>query len=463
MSGKILVVDPITTNRLILKVKLSSAQYNVITAANGEEALSLCFKEQPDLVLMDVQLQDVNGVDVCRAIKENIASRDILIVLLTTVNDNAIRLDGLQAGADDFLYKPIDEVTLLARVRSLLRNGNTISELGLKKTTYAELGFYEPEEIFHKQAEITIVGASDNQSAKWKEIIGSTLSDKINIASKHSVLNNQNKRKVPDVFVIAIDIESTNDGLRLMSDLRSRSAFRHSALIMVLPRSDSERAATALDLGAWDICYEPFLADEIGVRVLAQMARKRRADKLRLSLGDSLQMALFDPLTGFYNRRYGLNQLNRIAAESKRNKEETIISMIDIDHFKRVNDTYGHKMGDMVLSRLAEVMRKMMRKDDFICRIGGEEFLVVMSNTTMDEALEMSEKLRQKISQTEFEASDDRTIKITASFGIAELSAFGFNIDDALSSVDNALYRAKFRGRNCISTLPNDQRNEGVV
>ena len=137
--------------------------------------------------------------------------------------------------------------------------------------------------------------------------------------------------------------------------------------------------------------------------------------------------------------------------------------MIDIDHFKRVNDTYGHKMGDMVLSRLAEVMRKMMRKDDFICRIGGEEFLVVMSNTTMDEALEMSEKLRQKISQTEFEASDDRTIKITASFGIAELSAFGFNIDDALSSVDNALYRAKFRGRNCISTLPNDQKNEGVV
>lgn len=454
MTGRILIVDDVATNRLVLKVKLAAAHYEVLVAENGTEALRMCHDHQPDLVLMDVMMPDTSGVNVCRDLKDNPATHDIPVILFTAIEDPSTRIEGLRAGADDFLVKPIDEVALLARLRSLLRTRDQVRELRLREATCAELGFADPARTFDPQSDIAMIAPDLTQAQDWRTRISKGLSDRIHPITKDAAFDLVEGGKSPDLFVVAIDIERSNDGLRLMSDLRSRAATRHAAIIVVLPENDSERAATALDLGAADICYSPFVASEIAVRIRAQLARKRRADRLRATLDDSLRLAVIDPLTGLYNRRYGMRHLARIAHRSKALGTSAAVIMVDIDHFKSINDTWGHIAGDAVLANVAEAMREGMRSEDLIFRIGGEEFLIVLPDTALEHARTVAERVRATIDALRTACGDGQEVGVTLSLGITDLSAFGFDVDKTLTAADKALYGAKRKGRNAIAVTP---------
>lgn len=450
MADKILIVDDVATNRIVMKVKLSAAQYQTVLAEDGAKALELARSEQPDLILMDVLMPGLSGLDVCKRLKADPETAGIKIILVTALDDLEARMTGLQSGADDFLSRPVDEVALLARVRSLLRARDQERELQLREATFAELGFSDIATSPAASSRIMLVGETRVESQNWEERLRGFVPEDLVIATGEDALRRSGTEDDIDLFLISVDHAERNGGLRLMSDLRSRANTRHCAIIVMLPHGDSERAATALDLGANDISYEPFLAPELAVRIRTQLARKTRADRLRATLDDGLRLAVTDPLTGLYNRRYGMRHLERVARKCKDTGMDAATIMIDVDHFKAVNDAYGHMVGDDILKEIAYVLRDNLRGEDLVTRVGGEEFLAVLPDAGIEQARAVAERLRMSICKLNLSAPDGTPIKMTLSLGVAMLSSMDHDITATLEAVDRALYEAKDAGRNHV-------------
>ena len=456
MTGRILVVDDVATNRIVMKVKLAAACYAVDQADCGAAALRSARNGQPDLILLDVVMPDMSGLEVCRRLKADPETADIPVILITALSDRDSKMAGLEAGADDFLTKPVDEVTLLARVRSLLRARDTAREL--KQRGEPALGFAEAAAGFtgkEKPGRIALIASGPKGAVLWKTALDDRVGGEVSILPRDAALGafGSEDEEAPDVFVIAADLSHRNEGLRLLSDLRSRPATRNAATVMILPGGDSERAAIALDLGAHDILYDPFDAQELAIRIRAQLGRKRQADRLRASLQAGLEMAVTDSLTGLHNRRYGMFQLDRLLAQSGR---RVAVMLLDIDHFKQVNDTHGHSVGDRVLSLVARRLRAQLRGGDVLARIGGEEFLVALPDTDRATALDCAERLRAAVASQRFALGDGvPPLGITLSVGIA-LAVAGSDetAQGLLDRADAALYGAKAHGRDQVTLSP---------
>lgn len=452
MTGRILVVDDVATNRIVMKVKLAAACYGVDQADCGSAALTAARSNAPDLILLDVVMPDMSGLEVCRRLKSDPETADIPVILITALADRASKMAGLEAGADDFLTKPVDEVTLLARVRSLLRARDTAREL--KQRGDGAPGFAEAAADFasrEKPGRIALIASGPKGAVLWKTALDDRVGGEVSILPRDAALGSfADDADVPDVFVIAADLTHRNEGLRLLSDLRSRPATRHAATVMILPAGDSERAAIALDLGAHDILYDPFDAQELALRIRAQIGRKRQADRLRASVRVELEMAVTDSLTGLHNRRYGLFELDRLLAREGRT---VAVMLLDIDHFKRVNDTHGHSVGDRVLNLVARRLRGQLRTGDLLARIGGEEFLVALPDCDRATALDCAERLRAAIAGQGFAVGGAvAPLAITLSVGIALAAPGSAETGQSLiDRADAALYGAKTHGRDQVT------------
>lgn len=455
MSGRILIIDDIATNRIVLKVKLASAQYQVLQADSGQTGLSLAIDMQPDLILMKLALSDVDGIEVCRLLKSRPKTAHIPVIVLGDDAGPRARTRALAAGADDVLSKPLDELTLLARIRNLLRARATTEELYLREGTRRALGFSEDIAPFAMAGRIAFVARSRATASHWKTALQPLIEDRIDIVDRDIALSYKDRSVAPDLFVLDTDLDAPSDGLRLLSDLRSRAATRHAGIIIVSAQTDGGRTAVALDLGANDVVGFGFDAPEIALRLRAQMRRKQQADRLRSSLRDGLQMAVTDPLTGLYNRRYALPHLARVQERALETGRPFAVMLLDLDRFKRVNDTYGHAAGDAVLAEVALRLGTDLRSLDLVARIGGEEFLIVLPDTSHQEARRTAERLRRAIHDTPFvlpQNSGDLSLSI--SIGVA-MNGGGATrdtgIDALIARADKALYDAKAEGRNQVT------------
>jgi diguanylate cyclase (GGDEF)-like protein/PAS domain S-box-containing protein len=213
-------------------------------------------------------------------------------------------------------------------------------------------------------------------------------------------------------------------------------------------------------LGILSLCfgqYESSDSDDEQTRIIelkqlvvTRVVRHYALSLANLRLRETLRMeAIRDPLTGLYNRRYMEESLEQEAQRAKRRNTSVGIIMLDIDHFKRFNDTYGHKIGDIVLHELGVVLQKNTRREDIACRYGGEEFLLILPEVSLDVAGQRAEELRLRVENLQIRYQD-KTFHITISLGVAVLSGHGFNVKDAVSAADVALYQAKERGRNQV-------------
>ncbi|CTQ48792.1 diguanylate cyclase [Jannaschia donghaensis] len=462
MTGRILIVDDVATNRIVMKVKLSAARYEVVPAASGAEALEIAASGGIDIVIMDMMMPGLTGAETCRRLRSDPATATIPVILVTASDDMDARMDGLSAGADDFLSKPVDELALLARVRSLLRSRGEEQDYRARGGDMIEMacatmpGMSEPRPGFAgkpavvNDGRIALIGGPD---ATWlpvqRDRLRPLFRETVSIMNGDKALAVP-EAEAPDLFLLDADMASRNDGLRLMSELRSRLATRHAAFMILLPKGDSERAATALDLGAADVSYHPFSADEIAMRVRTQLARKRRADRMRNTLDSGLKMAMFDSLTGLHNRHYGLHQLEQVTTRCRALGLRAGLILMDIDHFKVVNDTHGHPVGDAVLARVAQTLQTSLRAEDMVARIGGEEFLAILPDTDMRNVRAVAERLRAAIEAMETPLPGGGSLTVTLSLGAGLLGEQDRVGADALARIDRALYSAKDGGRNCV-------------
>lgn len=459
MAGKILIVDDVATNRIVLKVKLAGACYETIQCATGEAALRLARSERPDLILLDLQLPDMNGIELCRRLRADPVTHTIPVVILTTLNDAVTRVAALNAGADDFLGKPIDELLLLARLRSLLRARETDEELRLRESTCRALGFAEGVQGYVPPAQVVLISSSRERAAGWRRALAPHLANvHLAVLSRDEALAEAGGRAGPDGYIIDSNLSRPGDGLRLMSELRSRQSTRHATVCIALDEGLRETAAVALDLGASDLLPANLSrvedAQEAAFRLRSQLTRKAIADRQRASVADGLRLAVTDPLTGLYNRRYALPHLTRIAERARETGRQFAVMVLDLDRFKTVNDTWGHAAGDAVLAEVAARLVANLREVDLVARIGGEEFLVAMPETTLDAARVAAERLCRVVQQDPVQLTDGATrVPVTVSIGLAMGGGAAPNpgVEALMREADRALLGSKAFGRNKVT------------
>ena len=459
MSSRVLIIDSVPTNRIVLKVKLLTAQYDVIPCASVVEA-RLHLSETPvDLIVLDLTQITEEIKQFCQDIRNTSGSQALPIIAIGNFNHPDQRLSALKLGADEVLTKPISDSLLQARIRSLLRAKDTDNELQLRDDTSRALGFSETAPTFSRPGTIAVIGSNRPEGMALSRSLKASLNTRVRILAPERALEESRLAPYPDLFIIdARDQNHLSDNghlFRFISDLRSRSTTRHAAQLVITPNDSPEMAAMVLDLGSNDVVSDDASITEITHRTRILISRKIRTDGLRSSVQDGLRAAVMDHLTGLYNRRYVIPHLTALSERARKTEREFAVMVLDIDHFKSINDTYGHSAGDRVLKGVAEVLRDNLRAIDLIARVGGEEFLVALPETSTQRAHASAERLRTIIDRTAFDIGEKYPpVHITVSIGLANS---GINcrtnedINHLIENADAALYRSKSMGRNTVS------------
>ncbi|HXY99568.1 MAG TPA: PleD family two-component system response regulator [Stellaceae bacterium] len=451
MSARVLVVDDVEVNVRLLEAKLSSEYFTVITASSGRQALELAQSEHPDIVLLDVMMPEMDGFEVCRKLKAEPQTADIPVVMVTALSEVSDRVRGLQAGADDFLTKPVNDVALFARVRSLVRLKRMMEEWRLREEVY---GRFDNVIAETRRAE----DLSPARVVLWEEsaLVAERVSEMLQPVAS-AVLrpaSPEQLREAADgtIDLVILSLAGRQDALRLVAQLRANEASRLVPILLVADGEDLPRLAKGLDLGANDYIVRPLDKNELTARARTQIRRKRLQDRLQDNYQRSLALALTDSLTGLYNRRYLMAHLDGLMTRAAEGAQGPAVLMLDIDYFKRVNDGHGHPAGDAVLREVASRIARHVRGFDLVARYGGEEFVVVMPETTLAVAAMVAERLRNVIAARPVALGEGMgELEVTISVGIAVAREGGDSAAAMLQRADKALYEAKDRGRNCVA------------
>ena len=453
MTARVLVVDDLEPNVKLLEAKLRAEYFDVLGAYSGQEAIDLAAAEKPDIILLDVMMPGMDGFEACRKLKANPETMHIPVVMVTALDQQADRVAGLEAGADDFLTKPVEDLALFARVRSLTRLKMMTDELRARYATGKDLGIVGKIDPDAEMGETRVFLIDDNedQAARLIAALDDDAYQVVHEADPEIALSRARSGEF-DLILVNLSIEAM-DPLRLCSTIRSFEETRLTPILAVVRHGDTRKLVRALDIGVNDYVTRPVDKNELTARVTTQLRRKRYVDQLRSSFQVSLEMAVTDQLTGLYNRRYLASHLSAMFDRAYWTGRPLSVMILDIDHFKEVNDKHGHDMGDLVLKEFAERISGAIRGIDLACRYGGEEFLVAMPDTDLAFASVVAERLRQEIAGSKFMFNNGRDeLNVTVSIGLASTEN-GPEDDSAqklIKRADEALYEAKNGGRNRV-------------
>lgn len=462
MTSRILVVDDLEPNIRLLSAMLTLEYYTVIPATSGEAAIELAHAHNPDVILLDVMMPGLDGFETCRRLKADAATRHIPVVMVTALDQREDRVRGLEVGADDFLTKPVDDVQLMARVKSLSRFKIVLDELRAREASGRKLGVIEgdgPQAEAGLGARVLIVDDNPKQAERVRRALEA---DQRPILMHEAAALGPAGQATVELMIVSAAAR-TFDGLRVCAQVRSQEATRALPILCVVDPDDRARAMRALEMGVNDLVSRPVDAEELAARVRTQVRRKRYADQLRASVETSLELAVTDQLTGLHNRRFMEQQLKALMTRAARGGPPVSVIITDMDHFKKVNDCFGHDAGDDVLRELSVRLASNFRPRDLVCRFGGEEFVVVMPETGMDDAAAIAERLRIAVESGPFRVSGGReSLNLTVSIGVATSEAPGDSPETILKRADEALYQAKANGRNRVMSGFVEAQNENT-
>ncbi|QRY69571.1 PleD family two-component system response regulator [Ensifer sp. PDNC004] len=450
MTARILVVDDVPANVKLLEARLLAEYFDVLTASDGYAALALCEKTPIDLVLLDIMMPGLDGFEVCERLKANPKTAHIPVVMVTALDQPSDRVRGLKAGADDFLTKPVNDLQLMSRVKSLVRLKNVSDELRLRAQTAQTIGLEDvgradrPDE----PGNVLLVDGRGSSQERLQRAL-KPIAEVSVISDPQAALFEAAENNF-DLVIVNANFDDY-DPLRLCSQLRSLERTRFIPILLIAEQGSDELVVRALDLGVTDYLMRPVDPNELIARSMTQIRRKHCNDRLRSSVQQTIELAVTDGLTGLHNRRYFDTHLKLLMDRAAARGRPLSICMTDIDRFKQVNDTYGHDVGDEVLREFANRIRTTVRGADLACRFGGEEFIVVMPDTSAEMAAGVAERLRTIIESLPFAIPQaDGPLKVTASMGIATLRPGNDTAEALLKRADTALYQAKHEGRNRV-------------
>lgn len=450
MTARVLIVDDLLPNVKLLEARLLAEYFDVVSVTNGPEALEWCREGRCDIVLLDVMMPGMDGFEVCAQLKSDPATMHLPVIMVTALDQPADRLRGLECGADDFLTKPVDEMALIARVRSLTRLKVMMDELRSRAAVSASFSLPAPDAGPGPRGHILLIEDRPRSAERIRDALQALHDVEVEPHPQDALLRAAECNF--GLLIVSLDVQNF-DALRLCSQLRSLERTRSQPILLLANAEDRPRILRGLDLGVNDYILRPIDRNELVARVRTQLRKKQYADSLRENVQAAIELALVDPLTGLNNRRFLETRLTPALDQAAHSGRPLSLMILDIDHFKSVNDSFGHEAGDEVLKVFARRVRRALRGPDLVCRLGGEEFVIVMPDTPLAAAERVAERVRAAIAREQFLITDpagERMIPVTTSVGLAERGADA-NADALLRRADRALYASKSAGRNCVT------------
>ncbi|MDB5585889.1 MAG: PleD family two-component system response regulator [Devosia sp.] len=450
MTARVLIVDDIPTNVRLLEARLTAEYYEVVTASSGPQALEICNNSDVDIVLLDVMMPDMDGFEVCRRMKANPKTHHVPVLMITALDQPSDRVKGLEVGADDFLTKPVDDMQLMARVKSLVRLKSLTDELRARALTGQQIAI---EDAMRVMDQITTTGGSiliiDTDARHAERIKGYLGDHKVDVLTQPADAVFQVTGAQYELALVSMALDDF-DPLRVCSQIRTLEHTRTLPIILMADEGDKPRVVRALDLGVNDFISRPVERNELAARVRTQIRRQRYALELRQSVSNTMALAVTDDMTGLYNRRYFDRHLGVMLGKAQAQERDMAVMLLDIDHFKSVNDTHGHDIGDAVLKEFSLRLKRNIRGVDLACRFGGEEFVVLMPDTDFGQAEAVAERVREAVADRGFEVGTARPLTVTVSVGVTLQESLADTPETLIKRADVALYRAKREGRNRV-------------
>lgn len=446
MSGHVLIIDAMSNRRIQMQAVLDTACYRLSLAETQLDGLSRIKADLPDVVIVAHDLPGLKLVKFCQLLRDTPALQFISVVVAVPRENQSARLAALSAGAADVIEYSVSTSELQARIRSYVRRLQASQEIRQRTGPTQELGFAENQAVFESAIKVTIVRDAQGEDALDQGPGQSAW----NGMDTSQVSLSEARRGLPEPCDVIVLFESNSpvQSRDTLGALRVQPKSRHASILYVTSAAnDMDRSP--LDLGAQDQVSAQVTTEEIQIRVKRLACRKRFEDSARAEISILGEKAYKDAMTGLHNRRYAgeyLNKQDRLRAE---HPSPWAILMVDIDHFKRVNDTHGHAAGDEILVQLAAILKSHLREGDMVARFGGEEFLIVLCNIGANEARAVADRLRKKVASQPTQFEDGTHIWTTVSIGLAHATrSNALGSKDLIGAADAALYRAKSEGRN---------------
>jgi len=463
---RILIVDDEPTSLRLLAGILPKDQYEVLKATDGKEAIEKTFKKHPDVILLDVIMPGLDGFEVTRQLKADPRTKNIPIILVTSLEGLENKLTGLEAGAEEYLSKPVKAVELLARIKSMLQLKQYRDQLSIRKQSersFVDAASLEQAVYPADEKQPLVLLVEDNEIDA--RIIKSFLENmplRLETASTGSEAISRLLSDKIDLILLDILLPDMT-GFDICQRLKETEKNSETPVIVITCLHDLDSKITGVELGADDFLVKPINKQELTARTKALLEKKQQIDKLRAHYETVLNSAIYDWLSGVYNHGYFKRFLDLEIKRSKRQLYPLSLLMIDIDDFKIYNDTFGHSAGDVILKDLAQLLKQSTREIDLVSRYGGDEFAVVLPYTDKQGSARVAKRVAQAIREHDFLRGRGGEIKpLTVSIGAAMFPTDAFTQEEIIQKADEMLYLAKHRGKNRIYVCGQDSLLSGL-
>lgn len=457
MSGggraRILIVDDDPRNLKLMAGMLAGKTYQMMTATDGSEALKLVEQDRPDLILLDVMMPGLNGYDVTRRIKSNPATQSIPIILVTALDSSEDKVMGLEAGAEEFLTKPVNAVEIEARIRSMLKLKQYRDQLAIRTESESPIQTVQsiPEGVAEKETRSRVLVVEDDEK-DLKLLLNHLENPSYDLDTARNGQDAIQKMVTNPYDLVILDILLPRiDGFEICRRIKQMEETQDTQVVLITCLKDLENKIKGVELGADDYLMKPVDPRELQARVKVLLKKKAYLDSLHSHYKKAVNSALMDGLTGLYNHSYFKRFLDLEIKRSQRQGHATSLLMVDVDDFKQINDTMGHMTGDRILNSIGQNIKNSIREIDVAARYGGEEFAVVLPYGNRDAATIVGHRVQKVIADHPFPAEEKDVFRmVTVSIGGAVYPDDAESADALIEIADRMLYRAKREGKNRV-------------
>lgn len=419
-----LIVEPSPTYQRILSRMLESYDFQLTFVDSATAGFRALTQQRFQMICVAMYLPDLTGIDFCQRVRQH--DSEVPIFIVTSETDPEMLSSALTAGASDIIRK--DD---LPRLEESL---HALIPLGPFRYNISGKALYLEDSL-------TVAKATD---AKLKRL-GLQMDHAFSIAQALQLLDN-NKY---ELIMTDIVLQDNETGIDFIQQLRADQRFAQTPILAVTSLESVNRRIQALQSGANDYISKPVLDEELFARINNLISATRLVEQLTRERQRLLELATKDHLTGLYNRHFLTELAKRRFADANRQQQALAVLVLDIDHFKQINDQYGHQTGDKVLKRIASALQAQCSAEEYLARFGGEEFVVLLPGCSLTAADTKARQLCQTIQQLQPEG-----IPTSTSIGVACLSAGREEyFDEVFARADKALYQAKQQGRNQVIAL----------